>query len=46
MPPETYQIKDVRCEENVSKAPVQLPDPITRAAVVKFLLCLPQIFYA
>ena len=39
MPPEKYQIKDVRCEENVSKAPVQLSDPITRAAVVNGFSC-------
>lgn len=43
---EKNQIKDIKCLENVSKAPIQLPDPITRAAIIKFLVCLPQIFYA
>lgn len=36
---EKNQIKDIKCLENVSKAPIQLPDPITRAAIINSFLC-------
>lgn len=33
-PQKNIKSKDVTGEENVSKAPIQLSDPVTRAAVV------------
>lgn len=45
-PQKNIKSKDVTCEENVSKAPIQLSDPVTRAAVVNSFSYASQIFYA